>query len=130
MARDTLLGFPAHTLPYRRGEFITLSTASDRRSHLSGGLFMLSEIRNLPRRKVLAIFEIIDRLFALPINLFTILRIMPFINSHPLDLFRVSACRLDDNGGFLAYAPSPLLDIFAIFATINLGGLLCVSRMK
>ena len=73
---------------------------------------------------------IIDRLFALPINLFTILRIMPLINSHPLDLFRVSACRLDDNGGFLAYAPSPLLDIFAIFATINLGGLLCVSRMK
>ena len=68
--------------------------------------------------------------FALPINLFTILRIMPLINSHPLDLFRVSACRLDDNGGFLAYAPSPLLDIFAIFATINLGGLLCVSRMK
>ena len=76
------------------------------------------------------IFEIIDRLFALPINLFTILRIMPLINSHPLDLFRVSACRLDDNGGFLAYAPSPLLDIFAIFATINFGGLLCVSRMK
>ena len=29
---------------------------------------------------------------------------MPLINSHPLDLFRVSACRLDDNGGFLAYA--------------------------
>ena len=29
MARDTLLGFPAHTLPYRRGKFITLSTASD-----------------------------------------------------------------------------------------------------
>ena len=38
MARDTLLGFPTHTLPYRRGEFITLSTASDRRSE-SGGLF-------------------------------------------------------------------------------------------
>ena len=29
MARDTLLGFPAHTLPYRRGKFITLSTASE-----------------------------------------------------------------------------------------------------
>ena len=28
MAQDTLLGFPAHTLPYRRGEFTTLSTAS------------------------------------------------------------------------------------------------------
>lgn len=53
---------------------------------------------------------------------------MPLINSHPLDLFRVSACRLDDNGGFLAYAPSPLLDIFAIFATINLGGI--VMRFK
>ena len=24
----SLLGFPAHTLPYRRGKFITLSTAS------------------------------------------------------------------------------------------------------
>ncbi len=28
MAQDTLLGFPAHTLPYRRGEFATLSTVS------------------------------------------------------------------------------------------------------
>ncbi len=28
MARDTPLGFPAHTLPYRRGEFTTLSTVS------------------------------------------------------------------------------------------------------
>ena len=28
MAQDTLLGFPAHTLPYRRGEFSTLSTDS------------------------------------------------------------------------------------------------------
>ena len=28
MARDTPLGFPAHTLPYRCGEFTTLSTAS------------------------------------------------------------------------------------------------------
>lgn len=54
---------------------------------------------------------------------------MPLINSHPLDLFRVSACRLDDNGGFLAYAPSPLLDIFAIFATYNkFGGI--VMRLK
>ena len=26
MAQDTLLGFPAHTLPYRRGEFTVLST--------------------------------------------------------------------------------------------------------
>ena len=26
MAQDTLLGFPAHTLPYRRGEFTTLLT--------------------------------------------------------------------------------------------------------
>ena len=31
MAQDTLLGFPAHTLPYRRGGFITLSTVSPRR---------------------------------------------------------------------------------------------------
>ena len=28
MAQDTLLGFPAHTLPYRHGEFTTLSTVS------------------------------------------------------------------------------------------------------
>ena len=28
MVQDTLLGFPAHTLPYRRGEFTTLSTVS------------------------------------------------------------------------------------------------------
>ena len=28
MAQDTLLGFPAHTLPYRRGEFATLLTVS------------------------------------------------------------------------------------------------------
>ena len=28
MAQDTLLGFYAHTLPYRRGEFTTLSTVS------------------------------------------------------------------------------------------------------
>lgn len=28
MVRDTLLGFPAHTLPYRRGKFTTLSTVS------------------------------------------------------------------------------------------------------
>ena len=28
MAQDTLLGFPAHTLPYRRGEFTTLSTVT------------------------------------------------------------------------------------------------------
>ena len=27
MAQDTLLGFPAHTLPYRRGGFTPLSTA-------------------------------------------------------------------------------------------------------
>ena len=36
MARDTLLGFPAHTLPYRRGKFITLSTASG--ASLSGNM--------------------------------------------------------------------------------------------
>ena len=28
MARDTPLGFPAHTLPYRCGGFTTLSTVS------------------------------------------------------------------------------------------------------
>ena len=29
MVQDTLLGFPAHTLPYRRGEFTTLLTVSN-----------------------------------------------------------------------------------------------------
>ena len=28
MAQDTLLGFPAHTLPYRRRKLTTLSTVS------------------------------------------------------------------------------------------------------
>ena len=28
MTQDTLLGFPAHTLPYRCGEFATLLTVS------------------------------------------------------------------------------------------------------
>ena len=28
MAQDTLLGFPAHTLPYRHGEYTALSTVS------------------------------------------------------------------------------------------------------
>ena len=37
MAQDTLLGFPAHTLPYRRGEFTTLSTVSEpQRFYLCG----------------------------------------------------------------------------------------------
>ena len=33
MAQDTLLGFPAHTLPYRCGGFTTLLTVSGR-SHI------------------------------------------------------------------------------------------------
>ena len=37
MAKDTLLGFPAHTFPYRRGEFTTLSTVSS--PELRSGLF-------------------------------------------------------------------------------------------
>ena len=36
MARDTLLGFPAHTLPYRHGESSALSTDSKPRSERSG----------------------------------------------------------------------------------------------
>ena len=32
MAQDTLLGFPAHTLPFRRGEFTTLLTVCTFRS--------------------------------------------------------------------------------------------------
>ena len=41
MARDTLLGFPAHTLPYRRGKFITLSTVSFSKFH-----FLLKKFAN------------------------------------------------------------------------------------
>ena len=43
MAQDTLLGFPAHTLPYRRGEFTTLSTVSagPDRKFLSGPALLL-----------------------------------------------------------------------------------------
>ena len=39
MAQDTLLGFPAHTLPYRCGGFTTLSTVSV--------LFMLLDLLRL-----------------------------------------------------------------------------------
>ena len=43
MAQDTLLGFPAHTLPYRCGKFITLSTASEAEADMaSASLFALS----------------------------------------------------------------------------------------
>ena len=42
MARDTLLGFPAHTLPYRRGKFITLSTASTVRHTVPDGFLTYS----------------------------------------------------------------------------------------
>ena len=40
MAQDTLLGFPAHALPYRRGEFTTLSTVSNPDAYASGFLFI------------------------------------------------------------------------------------------
>ena len=40
MARDTPLGFPAHTLPYRRGEFTTLSTVSSPEGILPPGLLI------------------------------------------------------------------------------------------
>ena len=39
MAQDTLLGFPAHTLPYRRGKLTTLSTVSSR-SYFGSGFFL------------------------------------------------------------------------------------------
>ena len=39
MAQDTLLGFPAHTLPFRRGEFTTLLTVSD---YYAGGFYAYS----------------------------------------------------------------------------------------
>ena len=42
MAQDTLLGFPAHTLPYRRGEFTTLSTASPQHHQWCWGVVRLA----------------------------------------------------------------------------------------
>ena len=50
MAQDTLLGFPAHTLPYRCGEFTTLSTVSAGRIR---GLFSLSLQNRLNLCKIL-----------------------------------------------------------------------------
>jgi hypothetical protein len=40
MAQDTLLGFPAHTLPYRCGGFTTLSTVSSTAFLLECGTFL------------------------------------------------------------------------------------------
>ncbi len=39
MAQDTLLGFPAHTLPFRRGEFTTLLTAWSEAAHCAASAF-------------------------------------------------------------------------------------------
>ena len=45
MAQDTLLGFSAHTLPYRRGEFATLLTVSGQGQVLPAlAFFQLSNI--------------------------------------------------------------------------------------
>ena len=42
MAQDTLLGFPAHTLPFRCGESTSLSTASSPAS-AEAGLFAMQK---------------------------------------------------------------------------------------
>ena len=47
MAQDTLLGFPAHTLPYRCGRFFALSTVSGDRAYLPGLLFYVSIVLQL-----------------------------------------------------------------------------------
>lgn len=47
MAQDTLLGFPAHTLPYRCGKFITLSTATPPAPYGAGVWFSLTFSHNL-----------------------------------------------------------------------------------
>ena len=49
MARDTPLGFPAHTLPYRRGKFTTLSTVSPPVRANRGSLFLPAAGRFRPR---------------------------------------------------------------------------------
>ena len=55
MARDTPLGFPAHTLPYRCGEFTTLSTVS-KDSRIAAVLFasitMTAEIKIRQRNRL------------------------------------------------------------------------------
>ena len=43
MAQDTLLGFPAHTLPYRCEEFATLSTVSSREPNI-GSLLLCRQM--------------------------------------------------------------------------------------
>ena len=61
MAQDTLLGFPAHTLPFRRGEFTTLLTVcafgsipgqdpkAAKYAVLTPGPGMFVNVRNAPR---------------------------------------------------------------------------------
>ena len=51
MAQDTLLGFPAHTLPYRCGKFITLSTASATRFFAKRVAFIVFSTRFSKRTK-------------------------------------------------------------------------------
>ena len=50
MAQDTLLGFPAHTLPYRRGEFATLLTVSEQPHQV--GLLLFALVYLLTRKRV------------------------------------------------------------------------------
>ncbi len=63
MARDTLLGFPAHTLPYRRGKFITLSTASCAPAKCRGAFLRENQRK---KQKFTVCFPFVHKLFTCP----------------------------------------------------------------
>ena len=50
MAQDTLLGFPAHTLPFQRGEFTTLLTVSPASSISCWPLFSVPGMGSISAR--------------------------------------------------------------------------------
>ena len=60
MAQDTLLGFPAHTLPYRCGKFIALSTASGEQTKLLAFFSALGQV--VPKSAVIMLLSRVQAL--------------------------------------------------------------------
>ena len=52
MAQDTLLGFPAHTLPYRRRKLTTLSTVSRKKTPVGSSYASVSKKSFRPAESV------------------------------------------------------------------------------